>query len=61
MKPGELLRGDRLLTKDYVRVATPVILSGLSWGIAQFIQTSILGHLGGAAVAANSIAVSLFS
>ena len=61
MKPGELLRGDRLLTRDYVRVATPVILSGLSWGIAQFIQTSILGHLGGAAVAANSIAVSLFS
>ena len=56
-----LFKGDRLLTKDYRKAATPVILSGLSWGIAQFIQTSILGHLGSDAVAANAIAASLFS
>ena len=61
LKARQLFRTEKSLAKDYVRVATPVILSGLSWGIAQFIQTSILGHLGGAAVAANSIAVSLFS
>ena len=61
MKARDLLKGDRTLTRDYIRVATPVILSGLSWGIAQFIQTAILGHLGSASVAANSIAVSLFS
>ena len=61
MKLGQLLAIDRTLTGDYVRVATPVILSGLSWGIAQFIQTSILGHMGSAALAANSIAATLFS
>ena len=61
LKARQLFRTEKTLARDYVRVATPVILSGLSWGIAQFIQTSILGHLGGAAVAANSIAVSLFS
>ena len=61
LKANQLFKTDKTIAKDYVRVATPVILSGLSWGIAQFIQTSILGHLGSAAVAANSIAVSLFS
>ena len=61
LRASQLFRTQRQLARDYVRVATPVILSGLSWGIAQFIQTSILGHLGSAAVAANSIAVSLFS
>ena len=61
LKLRSLLKTERTLIHDYRRVATPVILSGLSWGIAQFIQTSILGHMGGAAVAANSIAVSLFS
>ena len=61
MKIRDLFSRDRLITHDYRKAATPVILSGLSWGIAQFIQTSILGHLGGDAVAANSIAVTLFS
>ncbi len=61
LKPRQLLRIDGTPARDYARVATPVILSGLSWGIAQFIQTSILGHLGSASVAANSIAASLFS
>jgi len=61
LKPGQLFRTEKPLARDYVRVATPVILSGLSWGVAQFIQTSILGHLGSASVAANSIAMSLFS
>ena len=61
LRAGQLFRTERQLARDYARAATPVILSGVSWGIAQFIQTSILGHLGGPAVAANSIAVSLFS
>ena len=61
IRPHQLLATQPHLTRDYVKAATPVILSGLSWGIAQFIQTSILGHMGGAAMAANSIAVTLFS
>lgn len=51
---------DRLMIKDYIRVAIPVVLSGANWGIAMTIQTSILGHMGSAAIAANSIANSLF-
>ena len=61
IRPRQLLKTAPHLSRDYAKAATPVILSGLSWGIAQFIQTSILGHMGGAAVAANSIAVTLFS
>lgn len=61
MKARELLGNSKTISRDYIRVATPVILSGLSWGLAQFIQTAILGHLGSAAVAANSMASSLFS
>ena len=49
------------LFSDYRRHATPVILSGLSWGVAMFLQTAILGRMGDASIAANSIAASLFS
>ncbi len=52
---------DRELSRDYVRVAMPVILSGATWGIAMGVQTAILGHMGGSAIAANSIASSVFS
>ncbi len=51
---------DRAMLRDFIRVAVPVMLSGASWGIAQGIQTSILGHMGPSAIAANSIANSLF-
>lgn len=52
---------NRMLWGDYVKTATPVILSGASWGIAMFLQTAILGRMGSACIAANSIAASLFS
>lgn len=48
------------LPRDFCRVAFPVILSGGSWGVAQAVQTGVLGHLGSAAIAANAIANSLF-
>ena len=56
-----LFRTNPALTKDYRKHATPVILSGFSWGVAMFLQTAILGRLGAASIAANSIASSLFS
>ena len=56
----EFFHVDTLMLRDFIRVAVPVVLSGASWGIAQGIQTSILGHMGSAAIAANSIANSLF-
>ena len=55
-----MLRPDRLMLRDFLHVAMPVALSGASWGIAQGIQTGILGHMGSSAIAANAIANSLF-
>ncbi|MBR6259861.1 MAG: hypothetical protein IKR21_06565 [Oscillospiraceae bacterium] len=59
MKLRELFSFDTAYLKDYIRVSTPVILSGLLWGIAQAAQTAVLGHIGARAIAANSIAVTV--
>lgn len=56
----DFLHPDSAMVKDFLRVALPVVLSGGSWGIAQGIQTSVLGHMGSSAIAANSMANSLF-
>ncbi len=61
LKLRTLLSSSAPLVKDYRKHATPVILSGFSWGVAMFLQTAVLGRLGSASVAANSIASSLFS
>ena len=60
MKLMDFLKPEKLMIKDYIRVAFPVVCSGANWGIAMTFQTSILGHMGSSAIAANSIANSLF-
>ena len=60
VKIKEFLKPERLMVKDYIKVALPVVCSGANWGIAMTTQTGILGHMGSAAIAANSIANSLF-
>lgn len=60
MKIHELLRLDLTYLKDYIKVATPLILSALLWGVAQAAQTAILGHINATAIAANSIATVIF-
>lgn len=55
-----LLKVDRTFFRDYRVVAVPVLLNQLQWGLAQMVQTGVLGHLGRAAIAANSIAVIVF-
>jgi putative MATE family efflux protein len=45
---------------DFVKVATPVMLSGLSWGIGMMLQVVILGHISRSVVAANSIAATVY-
>lgn len=61
MRFQHFLLRSRELSHDFVKAATPIILSGASWGIAMFIQGAVLGRLGAAAMGANSIAGSLFS
>lgn len=59
MKLKDLLTFDTSYLKDYLRVSTPVIISGFLWGIAQGAQTAVLGHINARVIAANSIAVTV--
>lgn len=56
----DLLRFDFTYLRDYMRVATPIALSALLWGVAQAAQTAVLGHIGADVIAANSIASIVF-
>ncbi|NCB29120.1 MAG: MATE family efflux transporter, partial [Clostridia bacterium] len=56
----KLLFIDNSYVHDYVHVSLPVLLNQAQWGLAQMVQTGILGHLGDAAIAANAIAVIVF-
>ena len=47
---------DKVLLKDFFVYATPVILNELMWGLGSSANTAVIGHLGSAAVAANSVA-----
>lgn len=57
-----LVRIDTSYIHDYVHVSLPLLITQATWGIAQIIQTAIIGHLqnASAAIAANSIAVLTF-
>ena len=60
MKWIELVRFDFTFLRDYIRVAMPVVVSGLLWGVAQATQTAVLGHTSATVIAANSIATAIF-
>ncbi len=60
MKLWEILRWDGTYLQDYLKVSTPIVISGLLWGVAQAAQTAIPGHMSATAIAANSIAIILF-
>lgn len=56
----KLIHIDRSYYRDYFHVSAPVLLNQAMWGIAQMVQTGILGNLGGNVTAANAIAVQVF-
>ena len=60
MKLRDLMSFDTTYLKDYIRISTPVVLSGFMWGIAQAAQTAVLGHISAQVIAANGIAVTIF-
>lgn len=53
-------QNDKILTFDYRKVATPLIVNQIFWAVSIPIQTAILGHLSDDAIAANSIATTFF-
>ena len=56
----KLLHIDTSYIRDYTRVSSPVLINQALWGVAQMVQTGILGHLCGDVTAANAIAVQVF-
>lgn len=47
---------DSQLVKDFLVYAIPVVMNEVLWGMGTAANTAILGHMGSAAVAANSVA-----
>jgi len=60
MKLRDFIIFDKSFIKDFIKVSVPVVLSGALWGVAQTVQTGILGHISGDVIAANSIASVVF-
>ena len=60
LKLKDFFRIDMGLFKQYIAVGSPILLSNTIWGLAMGAQTAILGHMGEAAIAANSIATTIF-
>lgn len=56
----DLLRVNRSLLRDFIRVAMPVLGAALLWGVANAMQTIILGHMNDSAIAAQSISNTVF-
>ena len=55
-----LLHWDGSLARDFVRVGLPIIITGGLWGASTALQTVILGHMTASAIAANSMASTLY-
>ena len=53
---GYVVHVDKVLFRDFLTYAAPVILNELLWGLGSSTNTAIIGHMGSAAVAANSVA-----
>lgn len=54
------LKTDRVLRKDYIKITAPMVLVNGLWGVNTALQTVILGHMTAAAIAANSVASTIF-
>lgn len=47
---------DKTLFSDFMKYSLPVVANEIMWGLGTAANTAILGHMGSAAVAANSVA-----
>jgi len=56
----KLIHIDNSYIQDYVHVSLPVLVNQALWGVAQMVQTGILGNLDGDVTAANAIAVQVY-
>ncbi len=54
------LKTDRTFVKDYFKITASMLLANGLWGLNTALQTVILGHMTAAAIAANSVASTIF-
>ena len=60
LRPKDLLVVDKTMFRDFIKVATPVLITQTLWGLANALQTVILGHMNDIAIAAQSISSNIF-
>lgn len=60
MKLRDLFITDGAMFRDYFKTGLPLMMSSVSWGFAMSIQGAIIGRLVESAIAANSIATTIF-
>lgn len=60
MQWKDYLHWDRVLSVDYLKIAAPMVVVQGLWGVNTALQTAILGHMTSNAIAANSVASTLF-
>lgn len=60
MRIRDLFITDKQMFRDYFKTGLPLMMSSISWGIAMSIQGAIIGRLIESAIAANSIATTIF-
>ena len=60
LKLQDYLQFDRVLCRDYFMITAPMLVVQGLWGLNTALQTVILGHMTAAAIAANSVASTLF-
>ena len=60
LSPSMYMKTDRLLRKDYFKVIYPILIGNGLWGLNNAAQNAILGHMSSRAIAANSVASTMF-
>lgn len=60
MSLSDFGKTDRQLIQDYFRVTPPMLIVNFLWGFNNAVQNAILGHMDDHAIAANSVASTLF-
>ena len=60
LKVFDLFGFEKTLLRDYARTAFPIILVGAMFGVNTALQSVILGHMSDSAIAANSMATTLY-
>ena len=60
LRGRELFCPDVQLRRDYMKVYFPIMCSTVLWGVSVPMQTAILGHLSADAIAANSVATTIY-